>query len=147
MTTVIRYATTLRDAMGMRRVRNECRELMTRDPRHIPPWRQIWWWWNLPDSVKPIVVDEKGNVVGYGLVVVRPPFGYVSGALLPSHRQQGLGTMLFGRLAAIAERHDVIPALEVFVRNEPARRTYARLGFVETRRYDGIIEMERPCQQ
>ena len=51
-------------------------------------------------------------------------------ALLPDHRGQGIGTRLVEALLARARARDVPVTLHVEAEN-PARRLYARLGFVD----------------
>jgi ribosomal protein S18 acetylase RimI-like enzyme len=147
MTVVFRNAVTLVDAMGMRRVRNTCRDFMTRDQSKISIWRQMWWWWTMPFNFKPMVVEEGGRIVGYGLVIQEDGYALVTGGLLPSHRGRGIGTQLFEYLAMTAESLGVKAALEVLPENHAGLRVYRKLGFVETRRCGGIIEMERPCRK
>lgn len=148
MSIAIRNAVTWRDALGMRLVRNECRSFMTRDRRKISLWRQIMWWRKLPFEVKPFVMEDNViGIVGYGLVIVEPPLGLLSGGLLPSHRGRDFGTQLFRHLALKAEECGVIPWLEVRGDNQVAQRLYQKLDFVEVSRANGVICMQRTQSQ
>jgi ribosomal protein S18 acetylase RimI-like enzyme len=107
----------------------------------------MWWWWTMPFNFKPMVVEEDGGIVGYGLVIQEKTYAMLTGGLLPTHRGRGLGTKLFEHLARTAQGLGVTPTLEVLPENRAGRRVYEKLGFVETRRCGGIIEMERPIRQ
>lgn len=129
--------------MAMRLVRNTCSSFMTRDQSEISIWRQLRWWYTLPCSTRPYVVEDDGDIIGYGLLVVDHPHGLLTGGLLPEVRGCGLGTDLFRYLAEEAEALGLVPWLEVRESNAAGRRVYEKLGFVEVGRMHGVIEMER----
>lgn len=137
---LIRRASTIRDALAMRRVRNTCNEYMTRDQSTISRRAQLLWWFTLPNTTWPFVV-EGDEIVGYGLVDLRPPYGWLTGGLLPVARGCGLGRALFSHLIQETKKTKLLPTLEVRATNIPALRLYAGLGFRATTTADGIITM------
>jgi GNAT superfamily N-acetyltransferase len=79
---------------------------------------------------------ERG-VGAVGLTIVAPTLaGVFSMLTLPEERRLGLGEALLGEIARFAlARGAARLYLQVEVENAPARRLYARAGFVETHRY------------
>jgi GNAT superfamily N-acetyltransferase len=78
------------------------------------------------------------------LTLDRAPNGWclVDIALLPAWRGRGVGTLLLQRIQSAAVRAAVPHlCLSVDVRN-PARRLYARLGFIATEDEDGMANIE-----
>jgi ribosomal protein S18 acetylase RimI-like enzyme len=63
-------------------------------------------------------------------------------ALVPEMRGRGVGTMLLGRLVAEADRDGLAMVLHVEPDN-PAKRLYLRLGFVEGAAGAVYVEMTR----
>ncbi len=63
--------------------------------------------------------------------------------VLPSHQGRGLGTELVRGVLAEGRRRGLPVRLRVFHVN-PARRLYARLGFVVTGETDTHVHMEKP---
>ena len=120
----------------MRQIRNTCLEFMTGDPHVITVDEQQAWFMALPDdeTVLPFLwKPRRMNAFGYGLIRKIGDLWWVSGGLLPEWRGKGHGVNLFHDLTDYVH---VGPAkatawLKVFEDNAPARRTYARLGYVE----------------
>jgi GNAT superfamily N-acetyltransferase len=63
-------------------------------------------------------------------------------SLLPEHRGKGIGSELIGKLLDEAQRTSRSVCLQV-LRNNPAARLYARLGFVQTGEDALYLQMER----
>jgi ribosomal protein S18 acetylase RimI-like enzyme len=76
-----------------------------------------------------ILTDTKGDVISL-----------VDIALLPQHRNRGIGTALIKDLLARAEVEGKSVTLHVF-RSNPASRLYERLGFVKTGGDAAYLEM------
>jgi ribosomal protein S18 acetylase RimI-like enzyme len=118
------------DVEELRRIRNQCAEFMTRDPRLISAEEQRRWW---ADPRRPYecflfyaAEEPAGAPVGYGLVNTTDGKSWLSGGLRPERRGQGLGRFLFGELV---RRSSGVPHLEVRRDNPRALRLYSRLGF------------------
>jgi ubiquinone/menaquinone biosynthesis C-methylase UbiE/GNAT superfamily N-acetyltransferase len=78
---------------------------------------------------------------GYGYVGAETP--ELSVAVLPEHRNRGVGTDLLGRLISEARRHHPAVSLSVSSGN-PAARLYRRLGFeIVGRRGDSLVMEKR----
>lgn len=139
----LRLATSLRDAMGMRRVRNACRSAMTRDTSKIGRLRQLWWWYRRPAAMTPYVIGLHGHeIVGYGIVFADGEHGWLTAGLLPEHRGKGLGTKVFRELSDRVVGRSMTPTLEVMDFNKPAIAVYTKLGFRELHRNGPVITME-----
>lgn len=139
------------EVLAMRRVRNECRQYMTHDTSHIGVLRQLRWWWftfrpafRRNETAGIVARDDSRRQVGYGLITWRDKRFWLSGGVVEDFRGQGLGQRLFTELIAMVESRGFEPWLDVRQDNKPARKLYAKLGFVRYGRYrDGIIVMVR----
>ncbi len=138
---LIRPATSLRDAMVMRRVRNECRSFMTHNQNEISYFGQLWWWLFLDhEKYKPYVVGED---FGYALIFVQSPKAWLTAGLVENHRGRGLGFRVFQELIDNAISLGLEPWLEVRKDNHGARRVYDKLGFVIVNEHDDVVVMRR----
>ena len=126
---LIRPARGLEDAEGMRCVRNECRNFMTRDRAFISIPKQISWWTQLPKNIQPFVVELSSEIVGYGLIMNENSKAWLTGALTESTRGHGCGKRLFSYLISKVDKRT--PWVEVLDTNVRARALYTKLGFVE----------------
>jgi ribosomal protein S18 acetylase RimI-like enzyme len=88
---------------------------------------------SLADSL--VALDGVGDPAGVGLLALRPPRGWVAGmGVAPAWRGRGQGEMLLRALIARARERDLrLLQLEVLDQNDPARRLYRRLHFIERR--------------
>ncbi len=88
---------------------------------------------HLADSL--IARTRSGDLLGVGLLGVRGTRGWIGGmAIVPPLRGHGRGALLLTALIDRARQLGLRTLqLEVLDQNAPARRLYARLGFVETR--------------
>lgn len=138
---LIRSATSLRDAMVMRRARNECRSFMTRNRNEISRFTQICWWFFLDrEKYRPYVVGED---IGYALIFIESSKAWLTAGLIESHRGRGLGFQVFSELVNDAVSLGLEPWLEVRKDNEGAKRVYDRLGFIAVNGHDDIVVMRR----
>jgi len=141
---VIRPAETVWDALAMRRARNSCREFMTRDTsRKTVAGQLAWWWFYRPESLHPFVVEVGDGVVGYAILCRDDERAWLTAGLLPSVRGQGVGVDVFRWLTQRAQSMGLRPSLEVLLSNEPARRVYRNLGFINTIQRGKIMIMEK----
>lgn len=132
------------DAFFVMRIRNQCREYMTRDGSKISLWRQIRWYFSYifgNDKTTVTLMFYKGWPVGYGLIAEYAGRVYISGGLGPKYRGIGLGRALFSHL--VNRCGDQIIYLEVLKSNLAAYQLYRSLGFVETDSDERIVVMRR----
>lgn len=132
MRVTLRPAVGLIDALRMRRVRNTCREFMTRNQSHIGIFGQLQWWLTRDPHLHPHLLWVSDTVVGYGIILEDGDLGLLTGGLLPGFRGMGFGEDLFQMLIENAQERRLLPALEVLEANPRARRLYTKLGFETT---------------
>lgn len=151
----------LKSAMLMRKMRNECRQFMTRDASKIGWLRQLNWFYTTyrPKQAKGEMAayiflchwpkqDIFNQPVGYGIIRDSKTKPLISGGLLKKYRGKGLGKTLFKiltRIASQGERGEVgrrSVFLEVLETNQVAIDLYKKLGYVEKMRHDGVIDMQ-----
>lgn len=81
------------------------------------------------------LVDEAGNIVGFGQTLLREPDAVHLGRVIvsPAVRGKGLGRVLCRQLIqkAIAQYHPARITLNVYKYNTPAYQLYKSLGFCE----------------
>jgi ribosomal protein S18 acetylase RimI-like enzyme len=104
-----------------------------------------------PD-VAVLVADQSGNVIGYAYAAVegydymalRGPAGVLHDVIVdPEHRGRGVGRLLLdASLAYLKSRGAPRVVLSTAVRNEPAQRLFASMGFRRT-----MIEMTRELDE
>ena len=99
-----------------------------------------------------LVADDHGQVIGYSYATVegvdfmalRGPAGVLQDVIVdPQHRGRGVGRLLVhAALAYLKSRGAPRVVLSTAVRNEPAQRLFASLGFRQT-----MIEMTRELDE
>jgi GNAT superfamily N-acetyltransferase len=102
-----------------------------------------------PTAVDHILCSEDGTAVGRHLVE-RQPNGYrgIDLAILPEHRNAGLGSWALRQIQQLAALEGVTFRLSVFRSNAHALRLYERLGFLKFSTDDISYEMEwHPAMQ
>jgi len=104
-------------------------------------------------TVTVFLLEEDGALVAFALVRVRPEgeasFATGTGvvevdamAVAPSHRDQGLGTLLLERVHEWAAERDIgFVSLSVMAGNEEAERFYRRFGMARS-----VVRMLGPVQ-
>jgi ribosomal protein S18 acetylase RimI-like enzyme len=132
----MRPALGFRDFMLVRRIRNSCREYMTRDQSHISFPRQLLYFlrYHMVDRMSVLYIgeDEFHRPIAYGLISYDETLTpWVSGGILPGYRGHGYGRELF---KYISEQWHFPIWLEVLASNLPALKLYNGLGFLETKR-------------
>ncbi len=128
-----RPAESLRDFMVVRRIRNSCREFMTREQGHISYVDQLLFFvkYHILEKMRLMYIgeDKYYRPVAYGLISYDEHLmPWVSGGVLPSLRGKGYGSQLFKFLSS--EWHMPV-YLEVLESNKRALKLYTSLGFQE----------------
>lgn len=143
---VFKRVTTENEAEILRMVRNACRTFMTRNTEEISPEQQREWFKKSYKKYELYLVYaiEHGVVIleaGYGLIHLNEDEYLLSGGLLPSYRDKGLGTNLFKFLIDNCNKQLPI-RLEVLKSNLRALKTYERLNFTITGENEKVYFME-----
>lgn len=138
--------TTQAEAEILRTIRNECRTYMTRSTDHITEEQQQEWFKTAFRKYDLYIV----YAVEYGVAIVDAGFGVVhknedefllTGGLLPSYRDMGLGKVVFKFL--VDQCHKSLPIrLEVLKENTRALKTYESLNFTTIGENDKVYFME-----
>lgn len=145
-TLVYKAVNTPEEAETLRRIRNECRNFMTRNTDEITKEQQQEWFKTAHKKYDLFIAYEvlHGAVVidaGYGLIHKNEDASLLTGGLLPSHRDRGLGKELFQFLINNCPIDKPI-LLEVLNSNVRAFKTYEKLGFVVTGVDEKLTYME-----
>lgn len=138
---------TRKHALEMARIRNTCREFMTRDQSYIGRLQQLSWFKKtyLPANQEGIwtawlfALGKEDDYVGFGMVRWVNEVSWLTGGLLPEWRGAGFGVELFTFLIEQAE-----PPIYVEVKsdNKPANALYQKLGFIYMSVEDGKFVMK-----
>jgi ribosomal protein S18 acetylase RimI-like enzyme len=134
------------EAELLRRLRNQCKEYMTRNTNYITSDEQKEWFRTAGDKYDLYLVYalEYGAAVtyaGYGVIHKNTSESLLTGGLVPEYRNQGLGQHLFQFLID-SSRKDLPIRLEVLKTNSRAHSVYVKLGFEPIFENDKIIIME-----
>ena len=136
-------------AEELRKVRNECRLYMTNNTDLITPEQQKEWFNSLDRTTFiPLLYIEIAcgvcvDPVGYGILRSFDGVTLLTGGLLETERNKGLGAKLFMDLIDTArERFDQPIGLEVLKTNHRAYRLYTKLGFKPVYSTERIFYME-----
>lgn len=132
-------------ALRVRNVRNECREFMTGNNKHISILQQIKWFYTayLPNRKNMILYLGLINkqAVLYGFIRDLQTTPLLTGGIKKNFRHKGFGEVLFRFLTHESLKQNKGACLEVLATNENAFHLYRKIGFVETGQSDGIIKM------
>ena len=134
----VQEASTIRDFMDVRRIRNECRDAMTHDQDVISRWKQLGFWlYHARLGYVVYVFRCKGKAVAYGLIRTdHLGTEWISGGVAAKERGKGYGLWLFGFLTAVVKKPGW---LDVFAENLRARVLYRKLGWLELERLDTAL--------
>jgi ribosomal protein S18 acetylase RimI-like enzyme len=131
---IIEIVTTPEHAEELRRLRNECRESMTRDTAEITPEQQREFLAGpLRRGTARAYLLRTGPgeaAVAYGMLRDDGDHLWLSCGVTEAERGSGLGVLMVRFLTASAGRGPV--RLEVRQDNEPARRVYEKAGYAVT---------------
>jgi len=133
---IFKPVTNLAEAQEMRKIRNECREFMTRNTTYIREEEQEKWFDTLDkNNMKMYLVYETTHgvdfsLIGYGYCKNDITGTYLTGGLLDTARGKGYGRALFKHLVNVAKTFNNKILLEVLNTNHKAENLYKSLGFV-----------------
>lgn len=118
----------------LRKIRNSCKDYMTRNNKEITGEEQISWFNSLGNDIKLFLLSEvyHGIIlihIGYGLLKIENDKILLSGGLHETSRNKGVGKLLFEKLIYEAEKYNLPIMLEVLSNNIRARKVYESLGF------------------
>jgi len=132
--------------LNLRKVRNACRQFMTRDQRKIGIIRQIIWYLTVlkPRSLQGrmgafLLYNSEGEAIGYGLLNREENKQWITGGLIPEYRSLGKGKELFLTMIAMCRK---TPYLEVLKTNKAAIQLYKKIGFTEVKDNGYILIMK-----
>lgn len=131
-TLLARPASTLVDAMRLRRIRNACSIFMTGDNRQIDIFEQIRWWGSEARKRNAIWLfeppgEEGWGAVGFGLFRMEDTRWWATLGLLPEWRGQGHGVGIYRHLIAHCPGDLWI---RVLLTNPGSARAAEKAGFV-----------------
>lgn len=143
---VFKRVTTNTEAEILRVIRNECRTFMTRSTEEITAQQQQEWFKTAYKKYELYIAYaiEHGVCIvdaGYGLIHLNQNEYLLSGGLLPSYRDKGLGSVLFKFLVDNCNKQLPI-RLEVLKSNIRAFKTYEKLNFHIVHENDTLYTME-----
>ncbi len=139
---------TIKNLLALRKIRNSCREFMTRDQSYIGILRQFIWYFKVyrPREKKGLMKyylwPLRKKIIGYGLIEIKKGKKWISGGIIPSYRGKGQGELLFHSLRT---QCGDTTYLEVLKTNILAIKLYKKLGFktIKKRNYKLIMKYER----
>jgi ribosomal protein S18 acetylase RimI-like enzyme len=134
------------EAESLRKIRNECREFMTRNTEYISEEDQQKWFLTAHKKYQLYLLYniECGVIVdpiGYGLIRTEDTEYLVTGGLTASARGKGIGQKLFKFLIDNTKKDKPL-RLEVLKTNVSAFNVYKKLGFITTYDNDKLVYME-----
>jgi ribosomal protein S18 acetylase RimI-like enzyme len=138
----------MEDAQLMRKIRNDCREYMTKDTSHITEQQQEMWFNNLnKDTIKMFLMHLRYHgvaydTIGFGYCRCIDDETYLTGGIRKEYRSKGYGKNLFLHLLENAKSFNTRITLEVLNDNTRAERLYRSIGFVDYDKNDKVTKME-----
>src|SRR6185295_597226 len=123
----------IKDALVVRKIRNQCRLFMTNDRSDIGFVRQIVWFFskykkeNKKNNMICFLFNKNAKPIGFGLIKKNEDKYLITGGLEPDQRGKGIGKILFKEI--IEQTPSKVVFLEVLKSNIPARKIYENLGF------------------
>lgn len=127
---------TFAKALQLRKIRNECREFMTRDRGKIGVLRQ-WRYWRSRksyDKWSAHLIYREGVPIAFGVI----DGNEITGGVSSKWRGLGIGRRMFSFLTTQVEKPGV---LEVQDTNEAAISLYKSLGWKQDFNFGGVITM------
>lgn len=143
---VFKRVTTAAEAEILRKIRNDCKDYMTRSTSLITYEQQQEWFKTAFKKYELYIVYyiEHGVCAvdaGFGVIHLNNEEYMLTGGLIPSYRDKGLGSSLFKFLIDNCNKQLPI-RLEVLKTNTRAFKTYEKLGFIIIGENDRIFTME-----
>src|SRR5437868_6972796 len=122
-----RTVETAEDVEQLRRMRNHCREWMTRDRSLISAERPAEWWQERDPTLRACVYCTQREDVGFGLLRQESGRWWATLGVLQDWRGRGLGTEIYRHLFRLV-REEVW--IEVRTDNKPSLAAALRAGFI-----------------
>jgi ribosomal protein S18 acetylase RimI-like enzyme len=143
---VFKRVTTPTEAEMLRVIRNQCKDFMTRTTTEITFEQQQEWFKTAYKKYELYLVYavEHGACIvdaGYGLIHLNEGEYLLTGGLVPSYRDKGLGSSLFKFLIDNCNKQLPI-RLEVLKTNVRAQKTYEKLNFTTFNENEKVYFME-----
>ena len=143
---VFKRVTTPTEAEMLRVIRNQCKDFMTRTTTEITFEQQQEWFKTAYKKYELYLVYavEYGACIvdaGYGLIHLNEGEYLLTGGLVPSYRDKGLGSNLFKFLIDNCNKQLPI-RLEVLKTNVRALKTYEKLNFTTVNENERVYFME-----
>jgi ribosomal protein S18 acetylase RimI-like enzyme len=135
---------TQKDIQKLRKIRNKCRQYMTRNKNKINKHEQRVWYKNLnQNELVPYLFYKNNKRIGYGIIRIEEDHCLVTGGLVNKMRNRGLGFALFTLLCeeSLEFRDEV--RLEVLKTNTRAFNLYKKINFVVVSESDTLYCMVR----
>ena len=123
--------TSLKDALAVRKIRNECRIYMTNDQAEIGFLRQIYWYlahYRKSKSYRVFLATD-GGAVGYGALHNEGNTLHVTEGVAEKHRHKGYGTAILGSMIAIARNEKLPLVAEIWADNKASIGLHTKMGF------------------
>lgn len=139
---------TLEDAQIMRKIRNECRDYMTKSSEYINEDQQETWFESLDkQKIRMFLMHlcyhgVTFNTIGFGYCKNVDDETYLTGGILEEYRGKGYGKILFNHLVENAKEFNNRITLDVFNNNVRAKKLYHNIGFVPFVQDETITRME-----
>ena len=132
MKLTVEPVTTLEQAQELRRLRNECRDFMTRDTGRVgkDAQREFFSAQIAPGAVRAWLVYAGHTPAGYGLLRAAEGCWWLSCGVAAPYRGRGIGSMLVRLVTEAGQLGGEPVKLEVWADNERAIRVYSRAGYV-----------------
>lgn len=148
MSIVLKEVSNLFEAEELRKIRNECKDFMTRSTEYISEEQQASWFEKLDkenNKVYILYASEMGVIrysIGFGYIRYEDDAALITLGLQQSSRGKGLGKTLFKMLLNIAKEKLIPVRLEVLKTNIKAFSIYNEAGFRVVEDDGKIIKME-----
>jgi GNAT superfamily N-acetyltransferase len=131
----------------MRKIRNSCKDYMTRFRGEITPEMQKKWYENISENLNPyiFIACEYGVIFypfGYGMISYEDDRALLTGAIDEQYRGKGFGRILFDKLIEISKKKTDKVFLEVLDNNVVAKKLYKSIGFEIVDQKNNVITME-----
>lgn len=149
----IKEIKSFKDALALRKIRNQCREFMTRNKNSISYLKQFEWFYSIymtssSDELFAFLLMLDDKAIGYGLIRDRASRPLISGGLAKEYRGKGYGEKLFKIVTDMASRTSSGKGtrsvfLEVLTTNTAAIKLYEKLGFVTKVSSQEILYMQK----
>jgi ribosomal protein S18 acetylase RimI-like enzyme len=133
---------TQKDIQKLRKIRNKCRQYMTRNKNKINKQEQKFWYKNLNENeLVPYLFYKNNKRIGYGIIRIEEKHCLVTGGLVSKMRNRGLGLTLFTLLCEESLKFKDEVRLEVLKTNTRAFNLYKKINFVVVNESDTLYYM------